>query len=63
MKYMIIPLITGATGILTNLKKKLEVTPGKHSMDSLQRQLYMESHTQYGKYSSLTLEALAVGIT
>jgi hypothetical protein len=33
---MIIPLITGATGIVTNsLKKNLEVIPGKHSVDSL----------------------------
>jgi hypothetical protein len=38
MKYMIIPLITGATEIVTKgLKKNLEVVPGKRSVDSLQK--------------------------
>jgi len=41
MKYMIIPVIIGATGIVTkDLGKFLEATLGKHSIDSLQRQLY-----------------------
>jgi hypothetical protein len=32
---MIIPVITGATGIVTKgLKKNLEAIPGKHSIDS-----------------------------
>jgi hypothetical protein len=31
---MIRPIITGATGAVTNgLKKKSEATPGKHSID------------------------------
>jgi len=34
----IIPVITGATGIVTrNLKKNLETVPVKHSIDSLQK--------------------------
>jgi hypothetical protein len=36
-KCMITPAILGATGIVTKiLKKKLEATPEKHSVDSLQ---------------------------
>jgi hypothetical protein len=38
MKCMIIPVIIGATGIVTKrLKKNLKATPGKHSIDSLQK--------------------------
>jgi hypothetical protein len=38
MKYFVIPVITGATGIVTKgLKKYLETIPGKHSIDSLQK--------------------------
>jgi hypothetical protein len=41
MKCFVIPVIVGATGILTRaLKKYLETIPGKHSIDSLQKQLY-----------------------
>ena len=37
LKCTIIPVIIGATGIVTrNLRKNLEVVPGKHSIDSLQ---------------------------
>jgi hypothetical protein len=37
-KYIIKPVITEATGMLTKcLKKKLEAIPGKHSIDSLQK--------------------------
>ena len=33
-----IPVITGATGIITrSLRKNLEAVPGKHSIDSLQK--------------------------
>jgi len=36
MKCMIIPVITGATGIVAEgLKKNLEFIPGKHSVDTL----------------------------
>ena len=38
MKCTIIPVVTGATGIVTKiLKKNLEAMPGKHSIDSLQQ--------------------------
>jgi hypothetical protein len=38
MKCMIIPVIIGATGIVTKgLKKNLEAIPEKHSTDSLQK--------------------------
>jgi len=38
MKCTIIPVIIGAAGIVTNgLKKHLEVIPGKHSTDSLNK--------------------------
>jgi hypothetical protein len=38
MKCMIIPAVTGATGVVTKgLRKNLEATPGKHSIDSLQK--------------------------
>jgi hypothetical protein len=38
MKYVIIPVITGATEIVTRgLKKNLEAIPGKLSIDSLQK--------------------------
>jgi hypothetical protein len=43
MKCFVIPVIIGATGIVTKrLKKYLETIPGKHSTDSLQKekQLY-----------------------
>jgi hypothetical protein len=35
---IIIPVIIGATGIVTrSLRKNLEAIPGKHSIDSLQK--------------------------
>ena len=38
VKYMIIPVIIGATGIVTeSLKKNLDAIPEKHTIDSLQR--------------------------
>jgi hypothetical protein len=38
MKCLIIPVIIGATGIVTKgLNKYLETIPGKHSIDSLQK--------------------------
>ena len=37
----IIPIVIGATGIVTrSLKKNLEAVPGKHSIDSLQKKSY-----------------------
>jgi hypothetical protein len=38
MKCFVIPVIIGATGIVTKgLKQYLETIPGKHSIDSLQK--------------------------
>jgi hypothetical protein len=38
MKCVIIPVITGATRIVTrSLNKNVEAIPGKHSIDSLQK--------------------------
>jgi hypothetical protein len=38
MKCFVIPVIIGATGILTRgLKKYLETIPGKNSIDSIQK--------------------------
>ena len=46
LKCKIIPVIIGATGIVTrSLRKNLEAVPGKHSIDLLQKQLYLEHHT------------------
>ena len=44
LKCTIIPLIIGATGIVTrSLKKNLEAVPGKHSIDSLQKTAILET--------------------
>jgi hypothetical protein len=38
LKCMIIPVIIGATGVVTrSLRKNLEAVPGKDSIDSLQK--------------------------
>ena len=38
LKHKIVPVIIGATGIVTrSLRKNLEAVPGKHSIDSLQK--------------------------
>jgi len=38
LKCTIIPVIIGATGIVTrNIRKNVEAVPGKHSIDSLQK--------------------------
>jgi hypothetical protein len=38
MKCFVIPVIIGATGIITRgLKKYVKIIPGKHSVDSLQK--------------------------
>jgi hypothetical protein len=48
LKCTIIPVITGATGIITrSLRKNLEAVPGKHSIDSLQKTAILgTSHIQ-----------------
>jgi len=41
LKCTIVPIIIGATGIVTrSLKKNLETIPGKHLIDSLQKNSY-----------------------
>ena len=47
LKCTIVPVIIGATGTVTrSLKKNLETTPGKHSIDSLQETAILgTSHT------------------
>ena len=47
LKCTIIPIIIGATGIVTrSLRKNLEAVPGKHSIDSLQQTAILRtSHT------------------
>jgi hypothetical protein len=47
IKCMIIPVIIGATGIARKgLKKHLEATPEKHSIDSLQKTAAMLGTSQ-----------------
>jgi len=44
LKCTIVPVIIGATGIVTrSLKKNLETIPGKHSIDSLQKTAILET--------------------
>jgi len=47
LKCTTVPVIIGATGIVTrNLKKNLETVPGKHSIDSVQKTAILgTSHT------------------
>jgi len=47
LKYTIIPVIIGATGIVKkSFRKGLETIPGKHSIDSLQKTAILgTSHT------------------
>jgi len=47
LKCTIMPVITGATGIVSrSLRKNLETVPGKHSTDSLQKTaIFGTSHT------------------
>ena len=45
LKFTIIPVISGATGIVTrSLRKNLETVPGKHSIDSPQRTAWNITH-------------------
>jgi hypothetical protein len=57
LKCMIIPVIIGATGIVTKgLKKNLEAMPGKHSLYSLQKTAMFGTSHIIRKYCSLKLE-------
>jgi hypothetical protein len=58
LKCKIIAVITGAIGIATkDLGENLESVPGKISVDSPQKQLYVEHPTYYGMYCSPEFEA------
>jgi hypothetical protein len=58
LKYLIIPVIIGATGVVTrSLRKNLEAVPGKHSIDSLQKTAMLGTSHKYGKHCSVKLEA------
>jgi ABC-type methionine transport system permease subunit len=44
LKCTIVPVIIGATGIVTRcLKKNFETVPGKHSIDSVQKTAILET--------------------
>jgi hypothetical protein len=49
LKCTIVPVIIGATGIVTrSLRENLETVPGKHSIDSLQKTAILgTSHIMY----------------
>jgi hypothetical protein len=64
LKCKIIPVTTGATGIVTNgLMKRLEAIPGKHGPDSPEKTAILGTSHIIRKYCSLKLEARALGIT
>jgi hypothetical protein len=65
MKCVIVhAVITGATGTVTRGSRKgLEATPGRHSVDSLQKAAVLgTSHTQCVQHCRLKLEASAVRV-
>jgi hypothetical protein len=54
----IIPVIIGATGIVTrSLRKTLEAVPGKHSIDSLQKKAILGTAHIIQKCCCVKLEA------
>jgi hypothetical protein len=60
----VIPIIIGATEIVTNvLRKNLGTVSEKHSIDSPQKTAVLGTSHQYGQYCSVKLENGAVGIT
>jgi hypothetical protein len=57
LKCTIIPVIIGATGLVRrSLRKNLEALPGKHSIDSLQRQLYWEHQHSHLHYEVISIK-------
>jgi hypothetical protein len=54
IKCFVIPVIIGATGIVTRgLKKYLETIPGKHSIDSLQKHSCTRNTTHYKESTTI----------
>jgi hypothetical protein len=48
VKYFVIPVIIGATGIVSkSLQKYLEAIPGQHSIDSLQKNCHTRNMTHH----------------
>jgi hypothetical protein len=46
MKCFVIPVIIGATGIVSKIEENLETIPGQHSVNSLQKTAVLgTSHT------------------
>jgi hypothetical protein len=63
IKYVIIPVITGATGTVTKgLNKNLEAIPGEHSIDSLQNTAILGTSRVIRNVLQLQLDARAVGV-
>jgi hypothetical protein len=64
MKCFVIPVIIGATGIVSkSLQKYLETTPGQHSIDSLQKTAILGTSRIIRKVLQAEIEARVVGIT
>jgi hypothetical protein len=58
LKCTIIPVVTGATGIVTKrLRKNLEDIPGKHSIDSLQKTAILGTSHKRRKLQQCETEA------
>ena len=54
LKCTIVPVIIGATGIVTrSLRKNLETVPGKHSIDSLQKTDILRNFTHNTKNTAV----------
>jgi hypothetical protein len=54
MKCFVTPVIIGATGIVTKgLKKYMETTPEKHSIDSLQKNSCTRNITHYKESATI----------
>jgi hypothetical protein len=54
MKCFVIPVIIGATGIVTKrLKKYLETILGKHSVDSLKKNSCTRNNTHYKESATI----------
>ena len=58
MKYMMVPVTTGATGkVKKGFNKLLDDMTGKHSIDSLQKTAVLGTSHIIRKYHSVKLEA------
>jgi len=63
LKCTIIPVIIGATGIVTrSLRKNLETVPGKHSIDSLQKAAILGTSHIIRKVLQCEAGSVSVGV-